>query len=85
MQHFNDDPEKHLFVRFDAFLKWRIQGIFILEFILHFAEYKKDGGPRMQVSTRTSQDMDGALHTDFANFYTMWGSTTKISALLQLS
>ena len=33
---------------------------------------------------RTSQDMDGALHTDFANFYTIWGSATKISALLQL-
>ena len=28
--------------------------------------------------------MDGALHTDFANFYTIWGSETKISALLQL-
>ena len=28
--------------------------------------------------------MDGALHTDFANFYTIWGSATKISALLQL-
>ena len=50
VQRFNDGPEKHLFVRFDAFLKWRIQGIFILEFILHFAEYKKDGGARMQVS-----------------------------------
>ena len=28
--------------------------------------------------------MDGALHTDFANFYTILGSATKISALLQL-
>ena len=35
-------------------------------------------------SPRTSQDMDGALHTDFANFYTIWGSATKISALLQI-
>ena len=33
---------------------------------------------------RTSQDMDGALHTDFANFYTIWGIARKISALLQL-
>ena len=28
--------------------------------------------------------MDGALHTDFANFYTIRGSKTKILALLQL-
>ena len=28
--------------------------------------------------------MDRALHADFANFYTIWGSTTKISGLLQL-
>ena len=34
--------------------------------------------------SRTSQDMDGALHTDFANFYTIWVSATKISAFLQL-
>ena len=33
---------------------------------------------------RTSQDMNGALHTDFANFYAIWGSRTKILALLQL-
>ena len=33
---------------------------------------------------RTSQDMDGALHTDFATFYTIWVSATKISGLLQL-
>ena len=38
----------------------------------------------MCINSRTYQDMDGALHTDFANFYTIWGSTTKISALLQL-
>ena len=36
------------------------------------------------IHSRTSQDMDGAHHTDFANFYTIWGSTTKISGLLQL-
>ena len=34
--------------------------------------------------SRMSQDMDGALHTDFANFYTIWVSATKISGLLQL-
>ena len=28
--------------------------------------------------------MDGALHTDFANFYTILVSATKILALLQL-
>ena len=28
--------------------------------------------------------MDGALYTDFANFYIIWVSATKISALLQL-
>ena len=28
--------------------------------------------------------MDGALHADFANFYTIWGSATKISAVLEL-
>ena len=28
--------------------------------------------------------MDGALHTDFANFYAIWDSPTKILALLQL-
>ena len=38
----------------------------------------------LYVYPRTSQDMDGALHTDFANFYTTWGSITKISASLQL-
>ena len=36
------------------------------------------------INPRTSQDVDGALHIDFANFYTIWGSATKISALLQL-
>jgi len=28
--------------------------------------------------------MDGALHTDFATFYTIEGSATKISDVLQL-
>ena len=31
-----------------------------------------------------SQDMDGALHTDFAKSLTIWDSLTKISAYLQL-
>ena len=39
---------------------------------------------RKSAYSRIPQDMDGTLTLIFANFYTIWSSATKISALLQL-